>query len=148
MKYFMFDFGHGMKKITKVAIMYGLVYTLFMISYAYGWAFNPVVKLLDGKFNIFKMFFATLLISLLAVDPELIIYVLNNHVLALYGEKLVATSLLFTAGYSIVQVIAPTSFVLMIALTYVNIPYTKWLKEIWKYALCLLVMFLIVIALV
>lgn len=147
-KYFALDFGYGMKKISKVAVIYGLVHVLFMISYAYGWIYNPAIKLLNGKYSIFRGLLASILVCLFTVDPELVSYILGLHLVALYGEKLVALSLLFTAGYSIVQLIAPTSFLLLIALTYLNVPYTKWVKEIWKYALCLLLMFIIVIALV
>ena len=147
-KYFLHDFGYGMKRISRVAIMYGLLHIIFMISYVYGWAFNPVVKLLSGKYGLFRLYFAALLISLLAIDPELIIYVLGLHMVSLYEEKLLGLSLIFNAGFSLVQVIAPTSVVLMIALTYLDVPYTKWVKEIWKYALSLLVVSLIILALV
>jgi hypothetical protein len=137
-----------MKRISRVAIMYGLLHIIFVISYVYGWAFNPVVKLLSGKYGLFRLYFAALLISLLAIDPELIIYVLGLHMVSLYEEKLLGLSLIFNAGFSLVQVIAPTSVVLMIALTYLDVPYTKWVKEIWKYALSLLVVSLIILALV
>ena len=147
-KYFAFDFGYGMKRIAKVAVMYGLVHVIFMISYVYGWAFNPVVKLLNGKYGLFRLYIAGVIASFLAIDPELVSYVLGLHMVSLYGKKLLELSLIFNAGYAIVQVIAPTSFLLMIALTYLNVPYTKWVKEIWKYALSLLVVSLIILALV
>ena len=147
-KYFALDFGYGMKRISKVAVMYGLVHVLFMISYVYGWTFNPVVKLLNGKYGLFRLYFAAVLISLLAIDPELISFVLGLHMVSMYGEKLLGLSIIFNAGFALVQVIAPTSVLLMMALTYLNVPYTKWLKEIWKYALSFLAVSLIILALV
>lgn len=144
-KEFLFhDFGKGMKKITKVAVMFGLVQIIFTISFVYGWAFNPTIAIIGTKFNVIKMLIAAMFISFFAVDPTLITYVLGLHFVTLFSEKLFLTSFIFTAGYSIIQVIAPTSFLLMIALTYLNVPYTKWLKEIWKYALCLLLMSIII----
>ncbi len=142
--YLFHDFGKGMKKIAKVAVMFGLVQVIFTISFVYGWAFNPTIGIIGTKFNVIKMLIAAMFISFFAVDPSLISYVLGLHFVTLFSEKLFITSFLFTAGYSIIQVIAPTSVLLMVALTYLNVPYTKWLKEIWKYALCLLAMSVII----
>ena len=138
------DFGHGMKRMAKVAVMFGLVQIIFTISFVYGWAFNPTIAIMGTKFNVIKMLIAAMFISFFAIDPTLITYVLGLHFVTLFSEKLFLTSFIFTAGYSIIQVLAPTSFLLMIALTYLNVPYTKWLKEMWKYALCLLLMALII----
>ena len=130
--------------MAKVAVMFGLVQIIFTISFVYGWAFNPTIAIMGTKFNVIKMLIAAMFISFFAVDPTLITYVLGLHFVTLFSEKLFLTSFIFTAGYSIIQVLAPTSFLLMIALTYLNVPYTKWLKEMWKYALCLLLMALII----
>ncbi len=59
--------------------------------------------------------------------------------------------LIFQAMYGLILLIAPTSFLLMGTLTYLDIPYTQWIKHIWKFFLVLLavlvVIFLIVLAL-
>ena len=42
------------------------------------------------------------------------------------------------------MLVAPTSLILMVVLTYLDIPYTKWLKNIWKFVVELLVIVIIV----
>ena len=46
--------------------------------------------------------------------------------------------------YNLVMIIAPTSVALIIGLYYLDIPYGKWFKAIWKLLLELLVVLLIV----
>ena len=45
--------------------------------------------------------------------------------------------------YGFGVIFAPTSFILMIVLEYLDIPYTSWIKAIWKFLLELLAVLLI-----
>jgi uncharacterized ion transporter superfamily protein YfcC len=40
--------------------------------------------------------------------------------------------------YGVVSLIAPTSLMLIIGLSYLNIPYCEYIKKMWKYILILL----------
>ena len=46
--------------------------------------------------------------------------------------------------YGLTMLVAPTSVILMGILTYLDIPYTKWLKTVWKLVLELLAVLLVV----
>ena len=50
--------------------------------------------------------------------------------------------------YGFTMLFAPTSLVLMLTLSYLDINYSKWLKNIWKLLLEFLVVILIVLAIV
>lgn len=52
--------------------------------------------------------------------------------------------LVFTNLYALVMLVAPTSVLLLTSLSISEVKYTEWLKFIWKYALCLLVVSFIV----
>ena len=52
--------------------------------------------------------------------------------------------LVFTNLYALVMLVAPTSGLLLTSLSISEVKYTEWLKFIWKYALCLLVVSFIV----
>ena len=52
---------------------------------------------------------------------------------------------LFQAVYGITMFVAPTSVILMTTLSYLDIPYTKWLASIWKFVVEFLVIVLIVV---
>ena len=50
--------------------------------------------------------------------------------------------------YGIFSVVGPTSLVLIFALSYMNVPYTTWLKYIWRFILALIVLVALVTLLV
>jgi len=53
-------------------------------------------------------------------------------------------AVIFQAIYGLTMLIAPTSVILVGVLTFLDIPYTQWLKHIWKLFLELLIVLLIV----
>lgn len=54
----------------------------------------------------------------------------------------------FQMVYGIVSIITPTSIFLVAGLSYLDIPYKKWLSYIWKLFLCLLVLTLLILLIV
>ena len=42
------------------------------------------------------------------------------------------------------QFVAPTSILLFFGLSYLNIPYKKWIKYIWQFALIMLALLLVI----
>ena len=99
------------------------------------------------------MMVAALLASVFNVD---LIYVSQN-VLPYIETVITNTELypligvIFQSIYGLVCLVAPTSFILMGTLCYLNVSYKQWLKHIWKLFLALLavlaVVFLIILAL-
>ena len=73
---------------------------------------------------------------------------LASYLAVLFAEKAAETTLVLYLGMSIAAFIVPTSYILMLSLTYLDIPYTKWLKYIWKFLLTMVAAALIVILLV
>ena len=63
-----------------------------------------------------------------------------------FANNLAVTGIIMHFGFALVQVLAPTSLMLMMALTYLDVPYKSWLSYIWKFALSILCVFLLVMA--
>ena len=144
---FLENFALGMKKISKIAVIYVFAMSLFVLSYYFSWPTTLINAILgNGSFNIFSLLIVAFLSSLLYVDPEYIGYILGTYLTATFADQLIATSLIMHAGYALSMILVPTSFILMIALSYLDIPYTKWLKYIWKFALAILVVLIILLA--
>ena len=55
-----------------------------------------------------------------------------------------AVAVLFQGIYGIITFVGPTSLFLIIGLTYLDIPYTTWLKYIWRFILYLIILVAIV----
>ena len=92
----------------------------------------------------FRVLIAGFFIAVMCVDPEFITYILGTHLSTTFVSDLVATNLIMGAAYSLALIISPTSFWLMMILTYLDIPFKDWLKYIWKLALALLIIFVLI----
>ena len=100
---------------------------------------------------------ATVLVSALGtlLHPDFyyaVAGVFNPILTAATDESMTSTYVVaFQSVYGLVSVIAPTSFLLIVVLKYFDIPYTTWIKYIWRFVLVLLsiiILSLIVLSLI
>ena len=54
-------------------------------------------------------------------------------------------AVLFQSVYGIVSIIGPTSFLVIFALKYFDVPYTTWFKYIWRFVLMLFLLVILVL---
>ena len=148
-KSFITNFQNGVRKIYKLAFIYVLVNCVYVLFYYFPIGITILNALLGkGSFNVLSLFIVGFVGLFLAVDYELVGSALASYLAVLFAEKAAETTLVLYLGMSIAAFIVPTSYILMLALTYLDIPYTKWLKYIWKFLLTMVAAALIVILLV
>ena len=141
------NYGDGMKKVGKVAMMYVLCSTIFVITFHMNWPATFVNWLFgSGKFNVISLLIIAIIIGLLFVNPEFSGYFYGTFLTATFAEQLIATELIMHLGSAFAMVVAPTSFILMMGLSYLNITYKDWMKHIWKFACSMLVIMTIALA--
>ena len=105
---------------------------------------NAIIKLAKG-FNIATTTLATMVGSVLTAD----FYYLISTVGAVFSATITnqdyygIVALIIQSIYNLMMIIAPTSVGLIIGLYYLDIPYNKWLKFIWKLLLILLVIVIV-----
>ena len=138
------NFTIGMKDIVNVLIPITLTYSIFIVLMWYGWPYTLVNAILgSGKFNLFTLFLAGLVIGFFAVDKNYIGYTLGAFIATTFTGKAIASSLIMNSSSSIMATIAPTSIILIYGLSLLDIPYKDWLKYIWKYILAIIIAVLI-----
>ena len=140
------SYGVGIRRISKVAFIYVLVYSLFMAYLGSNWPMFIIKWLLGTDFNIWGVFFGSILQSAFVVDLEYSTYYIGTAISTNFVDNLLDSALLIHMGYAVTNVVAPTSGILMIALSYLNVPYSKWFKYIWKFVAVMAFLCLIVIA--
>ena len=137
----------GALKAIKPAIVVILLYTCLVIVTYHPFQlviYKAILGLTDG-FNALTSSLVAILTSLFNVDAA---YAFNSSLP--YVASLVDSStysiigVIFQAFYGITMLVAPTSLILMLVLSYLDIPYCKWLKAIWK----LLVEIVVVVAII
>lgn len=57
-------------------------------------------------------------------------------------------ALSFQTLYGLVSIVGPTSLMLIFALSYLDVPYTTWLKYIWRFVLALFILVVAVIVII
>lgn len=142
-------FSRGLKKISKVAFIFGLSYIVVFLATSFPWQ-NTMIHGLFGeeKFNIFLLFIIAFITQIFIGDPSYSGYMFAPYLATAFASNIIATTLLWRLGSGLALVVGPTSFILFTALTYMNISYKDWLKYIWKFAFSFFVVSLLILAVV
>ena len=142
---FFLRFEVGIKKVLRVAIAFGLVLTIYVIIRSFPWVSTFINKLFgEGKFNVLTLLVIAFIASSFTVLPAYGTMVFGSYIAGKFAERLADAMLIWHIGQGFAMLLAPTSMVLMIALTYLDISYKDWLKHIWKFTLTFLCAILLI----
>lgn len=139
----------GIKKIIKPMILLLLIYIVFVFVY---WApftvtiCNWITNFADG-FNPFLASLSAIISSIFHIDFGFTGYALGDLFASTYDSSIGIAMIIYTTLHGLVQFIAPTSVILWFGLSYLEIPYKKWIKYIFKFVLIMFVLLLVVFAL-
>lgn len=141
-------FVEGMKKMVPTAALVIIAYGVLVCAYNNGF----MEKLISnyGKFNYGISTLLAILGSVLNVDLYYTASGIFSPMVSLITDEGVYSSvaILFQSIFGIVSFVGPTSILLIFGLSYLDIPYTTWLKYIWRFVLYLLVLVALVVLLV
>ena len=144
---FLTNFSDGLKKILGVVVTFALVYTVFVLVSWYGWPITIVNALIGkGNFNIFTLLIASIIITFFFIENNYIGYVLGAFIKNSFGNRALAATLMINSTFGTLSAILPTSFIIMLGLSALDISYKSWLGYIWKFVLSMLVAIMIIIA--
>ena len=139
----------GIKKMVRPTLYLVLAYLVFVFIY---WSpfiptiVNAVGELVDG-FNPFIGTIQAMIASFFNTDFAFIGYTYAYYVGSFSGVEGNVMFLIFTTIYGLIQFITPISVFLLFGLSYMKIPYKKWLSYIWKFFVGMLVCLLVIFAL-
>ena len=138
------EFGEGCKKITGSIVILIMLYSVLLFSINF-MTFTHIVKIItNAGNNIFTIFSSGLVTSVFANDFLYAANTLAPFVTGFKEASVAGFALQSAAG--LVSFIAPTSIALMLGLSMLDVKYKDWFKYIWKFALDMLVVILIVLA--
>ena len=144
-------FVYGMKKMLPGVMIAGLAYCVLVCSYNNGFAETIITK--AGKSfgdNAIINSLITILGSILNVDTYYTSAGIFTSIVSALPDKanLSVYALMFQSLYGLVQIVGPTSILLIVGLSYLEVPYKTWLKYIWRFIVELLIIILIVLMIV
>lgn len=135
-------FIYGAKKMVPVAMILMLGYTLLVCAYNNGF-FETIITNVANKFgdNVVIDALISLVGGIVHVDVYYTTAGVFSSVVSNLTEKanLSVYSVMFQSLFGLVQVFGPTSLLLVTGLSYLEVPYSKWLKYIWRFILGLVI---------
>ncbi len=142
------SFLTGVKTMVPVAIYAIAANILFLLmnSSSTGATFfhtiaDFLMQLTNGKFNVFSFGILSAFGGIFYNDFPYLINALYDPITTLYTNY-GFIGMLMQMIHGLVMLIAPTSVILVAGLKYLDISYTEWFKNIWKY---LLLAFLVIV---
>ena len=143
---FLTNVGEGFKSVVKPLALMTLAYTVFVFLYwspiiptivnAFGTAFNPFIATIQAFIG-----------SIFNTDLGYLGYSLSYFIGSFTGKEGNIIYLIYTTIYGLVMFITPISMFLIFGLSYLDIPYKKWISYIWKFVVAMLVILLLIFAL-
>ena len=135
---------NGITKMVKPVLLMVLAYSIFVIIYWSAIVPTMVNWVLKAKYNAFSAALAAGISSVFTPDFGYTGYTIGQYLIAAYPKNINDILVIYPAINGFVQMIAPTSVILLAGLSYTKVSYKDWIKYIWKAALVLLVALLII----
>ena len=135
------------KKIIPVALTAMLISIVLIMMVTTGvnvTIANAILKITKG-FNVSTSTFAAMISSVLTGDFYYLVSTVGTVFKAVItnSDYYGVVAFIIQSIYNVMMIIAPTSVGLIIGLYYLDIPYNKWFKFIWKLLLILLIIVII-----
>lgn len=144
-------FIYGVKKMIPAAMIAMLAYTVLVCVYNNGFM-ETVVNGAADKFgdNVVIDSLITIIGSILHVDCYYTVAGIFTPMVSSLSDKanLSVYAVMFQSLYGLVQICGPTSLILIVGLSYLEVPYSKWLKYIWRFVVELFIVIFIVLMIV
>ena len=133
----------GFKKSSKLVIVLLLAYVVLEFAVMYPVIPTVIGKILGTKFNVFTTSIAGIFTSLFTSEYQYTSNLVYSFFTTAYPKDLKVVSLILQSTYGLVSFIAPSSAVLLVGLSYLDINYKDWLKYIWKFLVAMLVVIIV-----
>lgn len=144
-------FVYGVKKMIIPALISILAYSVLVSSYNNGFV-ETIITNAGKSFgdNVVIHSLVTILGSILNVDLYYNVAGVFSNIVSSLTDKanLSVYAVMFQSLYGLVQLVGPTSILLIAGLCYLEIPYKTWLKYIWRFIVELLIAIFVVLMIV
>ncbi len=144
----------GAKRCAPVATVMLLIFTVLILVTYHPFQLSITKVLLDFStgLNVVTMSIIAMFSSFFNADLTYVAQSTLPYVTSVITDSSLypLLAVIFQSIYGLMMLIAPTSIILLGTLTYLDVPYTQWLKHIWKlfvqFLIVLIIIFLIVLA--
>lgn len=143
-------YGTGFKKVGKIMAVMLTVYTVIVFNYTFP-ILPAIVNWLTGLtegFNALLAYLSSFIVSLFSVEMPYAVVLAGSYMATLYSEAQSTIVLIMQMAFGLVSFFVPTSVILMMGLSYLDIKYKDWFKFIWKFLLAILIISIVIILII
>ena len=146
------NFIDGAKRAIKPAVFVALIYMVLVVV-TYHPVLLTILKPILGKsstLNVFTMSLVAFISSVFNVEITYSVTAALPYVASLITESTAypLIAVIWQSMYGLAMLVAPTSVILMVTLSFMHISYGEWLKSVWKLFVELLVALLIIFTII
>ena len=127
------SFSEGFKKVSKLVGILLLCYVVLEFAVMFPVIPTLLGDILGAKFNVLTTGLAGIITNLFTVEYQYTANLVYSNFTALYANDLNVVSMILQYTFGFVSFFAPSSAILFVGLSYLDIPYKNWLKYIWKF---------------
>lgn len=140
------SFGEGFKKSGKLVILLLLSYLVLEFSVMY-----PVIPTivdwfigLSDKFNVVLTAVAGLFTSLFTVEYQYTVSLIGTFLKYTFADNANQIAIILQTTFGLASLIAPSSAILLMGLSYCDIKFKDWIKYIWKFVLIMFILLIVI----
>ena len=138
------SFAEGFKKSSKLVVVLLLAYVILEFAVMYPVIPTILGSILGDKFNVLTTGLAGIVTSLFTSEYQYTINLVYSYFTSAYASNLSVISIILQSIYGLVSFFAPSSAMLLVGLSYLDIPYKDWMKYIWKFLVAMLIVIIVV----
>lgn len=137
------SFAEGFKKVSKLVVVLLLAYVILEFTVMYPVIPTVIGKILGSKFNVFTTTISGLITGLFTSEYQYTVNLVYSFFTTKYASDLSVVSMILQSTYGLASFVAPSSAMLLVGLSYLDIPYKDWMKYIWKFLVAMLVVIIV-----
>ena len=137
------SFAEGFKKSSKLVVVLLLAYVILEFTVMYPVIPTILGSILGSKFNILTTTLGGLLTSAFTTEYQYTINLVYSYLTSAYASNLSVVSIILQSTFGLVSFFVPSSAMLLVGLSYLDIPYKDWMKYIWKFLVVMLVVIVV-----
>ena len=141
-------FIYGVKKMVPAIMVLILAYSILVAAYNNGFIETLITKSADSfGDNVIMASLLTIFGTIINVDLFYIVAGVVSPIVTSLTDNanLNVYAVLFQSFYGLLQICGPTSILLIVTLSYLEVPYSKWLKYIWRFILYMFILIFVVL---
>ena len=137
------SFAEGFKKSSKLVVVLLLAYVILEFTVMYPVIPTILGSILGSKFNVLTTTLGGLLTSAFTTEYQYTINLVYSYLTSAYASNLSVVSIILQSTFGLVSFFVPSSAMLLVGLSYLDIPYKDWMKYIWKFLVVMLVVIVV-----